>query len=526
MPNAPSGSQMILSEQIDAIERQLQSTFRSIAAIAKYNLQVKKMKLTPYLDSSLPPKDLRDGLRRSIADFDATIENAEKLTTWAVAIAQRDLRKAQEAAMMQVDIIETVKNPASPIPEESAESTKEVIMIEDDQPLASLVNPAQMVQHTSESPVLVINTPKPEQAPVPMDIDSNPPASQPIKVFSEQNSDSQTIACTTEENSNNNPPRKHDVEGHSSTEPTSLEDPPNSQASSPSIALNTLRPNSQASNATPAAVSSNSTIEPTPAGAKLASEDTDGDLFGDGSLFGSSHNDSAGPSPLDPSLNLNSIPIEKSEAPESTDLLVKAQTDQRANDIVKEIGHSLANMSSFPSTFGTILSSTNSSDGPGAEGLTRATDLSDFISSLVTSGVTSSFAMAGTSNSIDLTLSPPDNSKDLIGLGINLNPGATANLSQSGFGPSLEGVSLDLSAMIAQIADGTSSMMEPGMSSSQLPPSSEGAELFKSNQGLVDFPSLIMGINAQLPHEPATTIQSPSGEGKKETPRAGAHENA
>ncbi|KAG0151472.1 hypothetical protein CROQUDRAFT_86890 [Cronartium quercuum f. sp. fusiforme G11] len=95
-----------------------------------------------------------------------------------------------------------------------------------------------------------------------------------------------------------------------------------------------------------------------------SSEAADGDLFGDGSLFGSSHNNSASPSPLDP---LGPSPSH-SPGPPNTDAAQLLNISSFLSGPVPQTGSvseaipTAVDLSAFLSTFGQVDASTNAVD--------------------------------------------------------------------------------------------------------------------------------------------------------------------
>ncbi|WAQ84825.1 hypothetical protein PtA15_5A398 [Puccinia triticina] len=243
----------------------LQATFRSIAAIINYNLQLRRLNITPFIQtnpSNLPPRDLLEQLKLNLATFDGILQNIQTITTMSIAITRRDLDQAIQS-----------KPPDQPPME---------------------IEPLPNQKATQEEPIIIEQDPENAEPPtLPADQPSLPPEDQPTR-----SSLVDSLIPPLDESTPDDQPIK---------KPAPIEIDLD-RDSSPETALNNV-PVTHASKQKPARSSSaTSPTSPNPAGGeppgtanldfKSTSDLTDGDLFGDGSLFGSSHHGSVVPSPL------------------------------------------------------------------------------------------------------------------------------------------------------------------------------------------------------------------------------------
>ncbi|EFP78354.1 uncharacterized protein PGTG_04310 [Puccinia graminis f. sp. tritici CRL 75-36-700-3] len=304
-------SEVILTDQIDQLDQQLQATFRSIANIINYNLQLRKLNITPFIQSNqnhLPPKELLEQLKQNLNGFDGTLLQIEKIATVAIAITKRDLDHAIQSQpppappptttvtdqnQMEIELIsnqhqQTPSTQQQPIIIEQ-EPEVEILNNPKTHPQTSLTQPIDLTSSQSPSPQPpnpIEQTTTPTQDPRPSEQPSGadkliPPPDQP------------EIDNQTKPEAQNQGPIEIDLE----------------RDSSPETALNNVSP-VKATSKEGSSSSSSAACSPTSANPsnerpgtatmdlKSASDLTDGDLFGDGSLFGSSHHGSVVPSPL------------------------------------------------------------------------------------------------------------------------------------------------------------------------------------------------------------------------------------
>ncbi|PLW37959.1 hypothetical protein PCASD_10044 [Puccinia coronata f. sp. avenae] len=293
----PQQPTIILNEQIDKLDRQLQTTFRSIAAIINYNVQMRALNLTPFIHANqhLPPKELIDQLKTNLTTFDSTLQHIENIATMAIAITTRDLNQAIQAKKREAELTLSAQmfiDQATPI--------------DTDPDIQLITNYSAYNQK-----------PKQNSQNQPIDLTSRSPTPQPPP--HQPNNDKQTpaepvvpAAVSLEE-----PPPNLNLADNNPITPSDQSIPKKQHApapieidmdrhSSPETPLNNVLPTHAPMPPKPTSMS------PTPVGEargnverKSTSDSTDADMYGDGSLFGSSHHGSVVPSPL----NQHSLPI-------------------------------------------------------------------------------------------------------------------------------------------------------------------------------------------------------------------------
>lgn len=383
-----SSSPLILIDQIDNLDKHLHSTFRSIASIINYNLQVKNLNIAPFIEQPnprRPPKELLDSLKQNVLNFDHTLEHMERLTTLSIAILQRDLTKARELerirketeAQLQAMAPMTIDKPSDNAPTDITTSKTPISIQEDDeddQPLASYLPPP-----TKNPTTIDLTTPTPSPQPQPPSQrppnNTNNPSTSNLKSQIDPTSlnavipsasptglavsaaqtpkPSEAVAIKLSPAESNSlaqaddkapklapsaPARSTaDIDRDSSPETALSTAPLTASKISKEIGANKTIDQSNNNEA----ISSGAAVE-----IKSTSDITDGDLFGDGSLFGSSQHGSVGPSPLNQPANLNNPNlIEKDE--------VLMTSDPPSGSIpqppVKKVGTSAVTLAANPS---------------------------------------------------------------------------------------------------------------------------------------------------------------------------------
>ncbi|KNZ54517.1 uncharacterized protein VP01_2929g3 [Puccinia sorghi] len=284
---------VLLIDQIDKLDRQMQATYRTIASILNYNLNTRSLNLAPFIQpNQLPPKELVDQLKTNVSSFDGTLQHIENIATIAIAITQRDLAQA-----IQSKTEEITSNLDQQPPTDHHESEIEILTnypTNNQQPKQIINNQNQPIDLTSRSP-----TPQPQHqtntnTPVPPPPQPNITTPQPALSMS-------LVEClipSLDESApdHHNRPRKQqptppslapiqiDLDRDSSPET------PLNNATNPSLPTKPI--STSPTGADPPGGETQANVEH-----KSTSDLTDGDMFADGSLFGSSHHGSVVPSP-------------------------------------------------------------------------------------------------------------------------------------------------------------------------------------------------------------------------------------
>ncbi|CAH7687920.1 hypothetical protein BY996DRAFT_6411169 [Phakopsora pachyrhizi] len=85
-----------LLNQINELEKHVQESFLSIGSILRFNLQTKRLKISDFLDSKLPPRSLNSQFKWNVRMVDKTLSEMENITEFAKSIVVRDLKRARE----------------------------------------------------------------------------------------------------------------------------------------------------------------------------------------------------------------------------------------------------------------------------------------------------------------------------------------------------------------------------------------------------------------------------------------------
>ncbi|KAH9458074.1 hypothetical protein MJO28_005135 [Puccinia striiformis f. sp. tritici] len=441
----------ILNDHIEKLDRQLHSTFRSIAAIINYNLQIRTLNINPFIDSSqYPPLELLEQLKLNLTSFDGTLQHIQQIATMAIAITRRDLDQAIQA-----------KPPTPPPITIDIPDTQDILMNEQESEIEILSNTQPIHLISSQSP-----SPQPQPQPL-LSTTTSSTTAEPVTITSSSLMD-QLI-----------PPLDGSDTDDQDQEPKKVETAAPividiDRDSSPETALITKTISSTTKTTTDEPSTTNTDNKPTeenteegdPPGSanldfKSNSDLTDGgDLFGDGSLFGSSHHGSVVPSPLDQHSHLipsttttttndkNENIITSSELPLDIDNSTHQPLDEFGDQTMVESSSKLDPSSTVPASItpqqkpeqeGNMTGAQESTTPmtlPKTEGtstttttmdmITSQAELSAFLSSFShPSSTGQSTAPSPMKNNLERTSSTNSGNGGLIGLGIDLSSSDT-----------------------------------------------------------------------------------------------------